>query len=295
MRLEQFHNQKNLSELSTFGIGGPARWFFEAHRSEELQAAVALARHHAIPYFILGKGSNTLFDDRGFNGLVLLNKIVHCEESEGRVRVGAGYPFSLLGVQTARSGWSGLEFASGIPGTVGGAIFMNAGANGRETSQLLDYVTVMDKEGSLHLYSRRDLQFSYRFSSLQEIEGCVIIEAIFALHPFQPDLLYKHPREKQLALLAYRKKTQPWGEHSAGCAFRNPSGEASAGALIDRCGCKGLRIGGAEVSRQHANFFVNRGNATAQDVLTLINVVREIVFVQTGVLLEMEIRYQQYL
>src|SRR5262249_20595825 len=145
-----FEENKHLKDYSTLGIGGPARYFVQVRKIEEIQTALKICKENNFRYFILGKGSNCLFDDRGFNGVMILNKIDFFEQPQpGLFHVGAGYSFSLLGVQTARQGWSGLEFASGIPGSVGGAVFMNAGANGMETSECLlsiDYVTM---EGEL--------------------------------------------------------------------------------------------------------------------------------------------------
>src|SRR3989344_4717131 len=139
-----YEQNKPLKQLSTLGIGGPARYFTEVQEIERMQQVIAYCKQEKIPYLVIGKGSNCLFDDRGFNGLVIVNKIAFCKWEEGMVSVGAGYAFSLLGVQSARRGWAGLEFASGIPGSVGGAIYMNAGANGAETKDALIEVTYVD-------------------------------------------------------------------------------------------------------------------------------------------------------
>lgn len=282
MWLQQCQQGKLLSELSTFGIGGPARWFFEAKSVEDLQKALSEAYAQKIPYLIVGKGSNSLFDDGGFDGLVILNKISFCEQKEEVVHVGAGYSFALLGVQTARKGWSGLEFASGIPASVGGAVFMNAGANGQETCDSLSEVTFVDEQGNVRIWSKSELEFSNRFSSFQIMKGA-IASATFRL------IKDEGARKKQLEMIDYRTRTQPYGEKSAGCVFRNPAGK-SAGALIDQCGLKGLKVGGAEVSCMHANFLINKEGATAEDVRELARLVKEKVFASTGIELEMEIR-----
>lgn len=286
MWLEQCQKGKLLSEISTFGIGGPAKWFFEAKTLEDLQLAIAETHVHDVPFIIVGKGSNTLFDDRGFDGLVILNKIAFCDQKEEIVHVGAGYNFSLLGVQTARRGWAGLEFASGIPATVGGAIFMNAGANGKETCESLETVSFVDENGNLRLFAKNELMFSYRFSSFQKMKGA-IASATFRLEK------HEDARKKQLDIVDYRMRTQPYKDKSAGCVFRNPK-EHSAGALIERSGLKGLKVGGAEVSVLHANFLINKDKATARDVLELARLVKEKVFAATGIELEMELRYQDY-
>lgn len=265
-----------LSEFSTFGIGGPIRHLVEVTTFEEMEAALQLG----FPYFIVGKGSNCLFDDRGFDGLVVFNKIDFCNWGENEVTVGSGYNFSLLGIQTARKGYSGLEFASGIPATVGGAVFMNAGANGRETCDSLKTVLYLDTARRELL--REDLTFGYRTSPFQTMRGA-ILSATFSLTP-QPAA-----RQSQLQIIDYRMRTQPLKEKSAGCVFRNPPSH-SAGALIDRCGLKGTAIGGAKISEIHANFIVNGGGATSKDVLQLIKLVQEKVLEQTGIFLEPEIR-----
>lgn len=279
----QFLADKLLSELSTFGIGGPARFFFEAKKIEDLQEAIRRCRRENLPYFILGKGSNCLFDDRGFDGLVVLNKIGFCEYDGPVVSVGAGYSFSLLGTQTARKGWAGLEFASGIPGTVGGAVYMNAGASGKETCEPLVEVTFVNEEGEVEVLKRDAMAFSYRTSVFQKRKGA-IAAAKFLLQPSE------EARKKQLGIIDYRTRTQPYGDKSAGCVFRNPPAN-SAGALIQQCGLKGMRVGGAEVSTLHANFIVNREGATSQDVLALAEEVKKTVKEKTGIDLEMEVRY----
>ncbi len=270
--------QKNrfLSEFSTFGIGGPIRAFVEVATSEEMEEAMRVD----LPKLVVGKGSNCLFDDQGFDGLVILNKIDFCHWSEHEVTVGSGYNFSLLGVQTARKGLSGLEFASGIPASVGGAIFMNAGANGKETCDSLKSVLYFN--GALREYQREELVFGYRTSPFQQMQGA-ILSATFSLQPLS------EARKLQLQIVDYRMKTQPLKEKSIGCIFRNPP-NLSAGALIDRCGLKGTRIGGAKISEIHANFIVNSFAASSRDVKELIRLVQEKVFEQTGIHLEPEVR-----
>jgi UDP-N-acetylmuramate dehydrogenase len=275
-----------LSAFSTFGIGGPARYFLEVREIEEIREAASYCFQQNIPYLVIGKGSNCLFDDRGFDGLVILNKINFCTYENDQVYVGAGYSFSLIGAQTARKGWSGLEFASGIPGTVGGAVFMNAGANGSETCDCLLEVVYISEEGELQILLKEKLKFAYRFSSFQTLKGA-IAAAKFQLVPSQ------EARQKQLKIVDYRMNTQPYKNKSAGCVFRNPS-QSSAGALIQECGLKGLSIGGAQVSTMHANFIVNLGNATAQNVMELAELVQKTVKEKTGIALEMEIRRIPY-
>ncbi len=283
----EFQREKLLSELCTLGIGGPARYFAEVRAIEMMQKALQECRKADIPYLVLGKGSNCLFDDRGFNGALLLNKIDFLETpAPGLFHVGAGYSFSLLGTQTARQQWAGLEFASGIPGSVGGAVFMNAGANGRETCESLLSVDYIDENGSLHVLKREELQFSYRHSPFQELQGA-IVGATFSL-THDPTA-----RERQLKIIQYRKETQPYSDKSAGCIFRNPSC-GHAGALIDQAGLKGKQCGGAKVSEMHANFLINADKATAEELLQLIEIVQQEVMRHHGIALEAEVRCIPY-
>ena len=268
---------RKLSEFSTLGVGGPIDRFVQVSNADEMCEAFSLEG----PVLVIGRGSNCLFSDEGFQGLVLLNKIDFCHWEKNLVTAGSGYSFSRLGAQSAKKNFSGLEFASGIPASVGGAIFMNAGANGRETCQVLESVEFFDGV-SKKIFLKKELEFGYRESSFQTMRG-VILAASFVL---QKGL---SAREDQLAMINHRVKTQPLTEKSIGCIFRNP-GHMSAGALIDQAGLKGLRVGGAEVSLVHANFIVNKERASANDVKKLIHLVQERVFQQTGVFLEPEIR-----
>lgn len=279
MRIEE---GKQLSTLTTLGIGGPARYFSIVESLGELREIFAFCRQNNLPIFPLGKGSNTLFDDKGFNGMVILNKLHFCKAQEKTWYVSSGYSFSLLGVQTSRQGWKGLEFASGIPGSVGGAVYMNAGANGQQTFDSLVSVDFMDLEGNLKTYSKEELTWGYRFSKFQQMSG-LITAATFELTPDT------QARNLQVNMVKYRKETQPYGDLSAGCVFRNPS-QSSAGALIEKSGLKGFSIGGAAISTTHANFIVNTGQATASDFLTLASYVQKTVKEKTGIDLEMEVR-----
>jgi UDP-N-acetylmuramate dehydrogenase len=277
----QFATGKLLKDFSTFGIGGPAKALAEAKTIEQMQELLAYCKMHAMPYLVIGKGSNALFDDRGFDGLVIVNKIAFCSFEGNRVCAGAGYSFALLGVQTARRGLAGLEFASGIPGTVGGAVYMNAGASGGQTADVIDEVTYITDAGEKQVFAAKHLSFSYRTSPFQGRRGA-IVAATFALTSSCD------ARTKQLELVEYRTRTQPYGEMSCGCVFRNPEGH-SAGRLIEQAGLKDLQEGGAKVSPLHANFIVNAGGATAADVLRLAEKVKRCVMEKTGIPLEMEL------
>jgi len=269
-----------LRDLCTFGIGGPARLFVEVTSLAELRRALRYCREANIKYFVVGKGSNCLFDDRGFDGLIILNRIAFLEDlGQGRFRVGSGFNFNYLGTLTSRQGWSGLEFAAGIPGTVGGAVYMNAGANGQDTGSVLEEVEWVDLDCKLHK-SRKLMKsdFSYRKSPFQEMKNSgVLYSATFKLVA-SPDA-----RERQERFLLNRKCSQPVNAKSAGCIFRNPGpGSSSAGALIDQNDLKGEKVGGAQVSYKHANFLVNTGTASASDVRGLIQVVKDRVKEESG-------------
>lgn len=279
-----FSQDTLLAPYTTFGIGGPAKWFAPITNLEEMQRALAFCHQNRIPRIILGKGSNCLFDDKGFNGAILLNKINFIEEEHNGVfNLGSGYSYARLGAGTSRKGWTGLEFASGIPGTVGGAIYMNAGANGCDTASVLIEAHYLYPDGTLQTFSKEDISFGYRHSIFQKMKGAIVSAKVQLKKSVEA-------KEKQTAMLAYRTSTQPYGEKSAGCVFRNPEG-ASAGALIDTCGLKGLAVGGAVISPQHANFIVNQGNASAQDVLELVKRVKITVQDQYGIDLVNEVCY----
>lgn len=278
--------ERPLKDFSTFGIGGPARYFAEARTTFQLQEMLLFAARSSLKVFILGKGSNSLFDDRGFNGLVILNRIDYLKQHENVFCAGAGYSFARLGRVSARNGWSGLEFASGIPASVGGAIYMNAGANGVETAATLFEVGYVTEKGELQQLPRHTLAFGYRSSSFQKWGGA-IVEGVFQL------TTSTSAKTLQKEQLDYRLKTQPYGEKSAGCAFRNPP-YSSAGKLIEECGLKGETVGGACVSLLHGNFIVNKGGAQAKDVLDLMQKIKEHIYEKKGIVLEEEVRYIPY-
>lgn len=282
----EFQENKLLSNHTTFGIGGPAKYFIEVNSIEELSKVISYCHTNNLRYFPLGKGSNVLFDDRGFDGVVILNKILFCTQKEGEFYVGAGYSFSLLGSQTARKGFAGLEFASGIPGSVGGAVYMNAGANGGETFHTLTEVTYVNEKGEVEVLPKETLKWGYRYSSFQDQKG------VIAAVRFQLESSIE-ARQKQLKIIDYRTKTQPYNDQSAGCIFRNDT-TSSAGALIEKSELKGFSIGGAQVSPVHANFIVNKGGATAHDVMALADHVQQTVKEKTGIKLEMEVRVVPY-
>lgn len=287
MRSRPFCEQRELKPLCTFGIGGAARYYGEAKTLSQAVEIFELCQQWQLPFFVLGKGSNLLFADRGFDGVVIANKISFCEEgAAGLFRVGAGYSFSHLGSLTAKKGWSGLEFAAAIPGSVGGAIYMNAGAQGQETSHCLISLTFLTPEGKLLIWKKEELSFAYRYSSLHHLPG-MIIDASFQL-TYDPEA-----RARQRQQIEYRLRTQPYGEKSAGSIFKNPL-PIAAGALIEASGLKGRRVGGVSISTKHANFIVNDRHGMAKDVLELIQQVQEKVHYDAGALLIPEIQIIPY-
>lgn len=281
---------KNLSELTTIGVGGPALYYIEVQSIEEMRQAFLFASQHSLPFLLIGRGSNMLCHDLGFQGVAIHNKIAFLERKEMdkklHLHVGGGYNFSLLGTQTARWGFSGLEFASGIPASVGGAIFMNAGANGKESCDHLESVEWLDAQGKLHVFDRKDLSFSYRHSPFQNMQGA-IVGASFLLNPSASSRL------QQIEIINKRKATQPLQEMSAGCIFRNPR-DAFSGALIEKCSLKGLKLGDAKVSEVHANFIINQGKATAEEIEMLIEKIQKEVLEKTGYMLASEVRRIPY-
>jgi UDP-N-acetylmuramate dehydrogenase len=279
-----FQSAVPLRSYCTFGIGGPARWLAHIRTRSELLEALVYCHQQCIPWLLIGKGSNVFFDDAGFDGAILVNKMQSYDaNAEGYWSVDAGFSFARLGTLTAKHGWSGLEFASAIPGSIGGAVYMNAGASGRETAEVLEEVEFIHPDGSITIYPRSALSYSYRTSPFQHQAGA-IVSAIFKLEACANASKY------QRSLLLKRTTAHPYHQPSAGCIFRNPA-DNSAGALIDACGLKGYRLGDAAVSTQHANFIVNLGAARAEDVLRLMQIIRETIASKYGIALHSEVRY----
>lgn len=282
-----FTREKDLSSLSTFGIGGKAKYYITIKSIPQMQEVLSYCNDHDLPTFILGRGSNCLFDDRGFDGVVIHNKIDFLEQYQNMFFVGAGFSFPLLGIRASKQGWTGLEFAPGIPASVGGAVYMNAGIGKHEVKDSLFTVHYVDQTGKRKVYRRHSITMSYRFSTFQKMKGA-IVAATFRLNPSAT------AKEYQRRLLDKRMYSQPYKDKSVGCIFRNPSKECPAGHLIDQCGLKGYQIGGAMVSPKHANFIVNDGSAKTQDVINLISHVKEVVSRECGLELCEEVRLIPY-
>ena len=274
-----------LANLTSFKIGGPARFFFEAKNLKELQKALFFAKHKGIPVFILGSGSNILVSDSGLDGLVikLSGKVFKQIHSQGvYLESGAGIKLNQLILYSKNNGLSGLEFLTGIPGTLGGALAGNAGAWGKSIGQLVRDVRVLDYNGKLKLFKPEELKFTYRKSNLNKY---VIISARIKLRKQDKDTIALRIKE----YLLQRNKTQGNNLPSAGCIFKNPD-KYVAGKLIDACKLKGKLKGGAVISNSHANFILNKGKAKSNDVLFLMDLMRRKVKTRFKVNLEPEIK-----
>ncbi len=275
-----------MSKHTTFKIGGAADWFLMPQTKEQIAEVLKLVKAEKLPCFILGNGSNLLVGDKGIRGIVicLYKKMDDINVQDDRMHVQSGALLSKLSNTALAAGLSGVEFASGIPGTVGGALFMNAGAYEHEISEVVETVEYMDADGNIFEVSASQCGFGYRKSVFAEREyiilGCTL-------------RLKKADKENIKALIAdytqRRVSKQPLEKPSAGSTFKRPTGYF-AGGLIEQAQLKGYTIGGAQVSEKHAGFIINKGGATAADVLALIEYVKKTVFEMSGVMLEPEVK-----
>lgn len=273
---------KPLSPLTTLGVGGVADCYVEPDSAGDLQALVAFSRREDLPLYVLGGGSNVLFPDGRVPGIVLSTRRRRGLSWRGdTAEVQMGCPLQALLDGAVREGLGGLEFAAGIPGTVGGAVAGNAGAGGHGVAELLTELTALEPDGRLRRWGEGEFPFAYR--SFPLARGRLFLSCRMRFTPCPPERI-----REELERFRALRRAQPGGR-SAGCTFKNPAGE-SAGGLLDRCGCKGMSVGDAVVSDQHANFILNRGRASSGDVFELIAACRDRVFQGTGILLEPEIK-----
>lgn len=279
--------QEPMTRRTTFGIGGPALLLRPRSRAE-LQAAMTLCREAGEEPFILGRGSNLLVSDSGISRPVIqLDGDFTAITREGNtLRCGAGASLIAVCRAAAENSLSGIEWGYGIPGSLGGGVYMNAGAYGGEMKDILTEVTFLDEAGEYRTLPAAELSLSYRHSIFEERPGTVIVEAVLTLTHGDPAAI----RAAMEDYMSRRREKQPLEYGSAGSTFKRPVGNY-ASALVDQCGLKGLSVGGAEVSRKHAGFIINRGGATAADVRELIAEVQRIVREKTGYTLECEIKY----
>lgn len=300
--------EEPMKNHTSFRIGGNAEYFLQPQTQEQLAGLMQLAEKEKIPLFFLGRGSNLLVQDNGIDGIVVhlsadFGEKIHLSNST-QIYCPAGTKLSDLCQFAAAHSLTGLEFAYGIPGSVGGAIYMNAGAYGGEVKDVLRFVDYLDKNGNFHRISAEECEFSYRHSvfsqplssedstsntsnqsNLSNMKGCCILGGVFELTTGEPEKIQSTMDD----ILERRKSKQPLDFPSAGSTFKRPEG-AFASALIDQCGLKGYRHGGAMVSEKHAGFVINYENASCQDVLALVQEVQAIVLEKTGFHLELEVK-----
>ncbi|UED77093.1 UDP-N-acetylmuramate dehydrogenase [Brevibacillus sp. DP1.3A] len=283
--IEKVWTDEPLANHTTWRIGGPADLLIQPKDKASLQKALQIIHRHEIPWSVIGRGSNLLVRDRGIRGAVLkvAEGLSHCEFKGEEVCVGAGYSMIRLAVETGKMGLTGMEFAGGIPGTVGGAVYMNAGAHGSDLSRILIDAEILFENGESKVLSNEELSFSYRTSLLQKQKG-IVLEARFQLRMGDS----KEIAATLAANKERRRNTQPLQMPCAGSVFRNPVND-HAGRLIEAAGLKGYQVGGAQVSEKHSNFIVNCGGATAADVLTLIDHVRRTILEKNGIDLHPEV------
>lgn len=282
----ELRQNEPMSRHVTFKVGGPAALMALPKTVGEAGLALRTAAELGIEPFFLGNGSNLLVADEGYPGFVvkLAGEFDRIREVNGHLRAGGGVLLSRLANAAWDRGLTGLEFASGIPGSVGGAVTMNAGAYGGELCQVVESVTVMDRQGHVESLPNAGCDFAYRHSAFED-GSRLILSTTFALQPGDRAEI----KAKMDDLNARRKEKQPLEYPSAGSTFKRPQGHFAA-ALIDQCGLKGLRVGGAQVSEKHAGFVINAGGATCADILALMEEIKQRVFQATGVALEPEVR-----
>ena len=282
-----FAMEEPMAKHTSFRIGGPVEIMAFPQSAQQLAKLLKTSALLNITPAIIGAGTNILAPDEGIRGLVICLK--DCIDGmerldETRIRVAAGVTMTRAAVYAANLGLGGMEFAHGIPGTVGGGVYMNAGAYGGEICQICESVEIMDMEGNITTRGCSCMEFSYRHSFLEENEG-IVLSAVFRLIPKPQEEI----RERMAELMTKRKTSQPLDLPSAGSAFKRPAGGYAA-ALIDQAGLKGFCVGGAGVSTKHAGFVVNNGGATAADVREVLRQVADIVFENSGIRLEPEVR-----
>ena len=284
---DNVYRNEPMRKHTTFRIGGPADFYLCPHSAKEIQKAVAICREEELQYFILGNGSNLLVSDQGYRGVVIqLWKNVSDILVEGwRIRAKAGASLAKIAGEALEEGLTGMEFAAGIPGTLGGAVVMNAGAYGGEMKDILQEALVMDEQGEIFTLKKEELHLGYRTSIIKE-KGYIVLAAALELKPGDR----KEIKEKMDELKQRRVEKQPLDMPSAGSTFKRPEGYF-AGKLIMDAGLRGFSVGGAQISEKHCGFVVNTGKATANDVLTLIREVQKRVRDKFGVELETEVKF----
>ena len=283
---------ENLSEYTTFKIGGACRAVFLPRNPDALASLVKTAKQLRVDYFVLGNGSNVLCDDKGYHGVIIkIGKDFDGLQlvGENEIAVSAGVSLARLCLFAMENSLTGLEFAYGIPGTVGGAVFMNAGAYGGEIKDVIVNCQTVDDEGNFKTYNTDEMELSYRHSIFQEKNNEIVTSAVFKLEKGEKENILAKMNE----LMAKRKEKQPLEFPNAGSTFKRPEGQF-AGKLIQDCELRGYRVGGAMVSEKHCGFVVNYDNATFNDVMKVIKDVQQKVSGETGYFLECEVKILEY-
>jgi UDP-N-acetylmuramate dehydrogenase len=286
MNVGKVKKDELLANHTTIKIGGAADVFVEPSSIENLETLMALVIKHKVPWRAIGRGSNLLVSDKGIEGVVIKlgTGIDKLELVDQEVTVGGGHSLVSLATMLSKKGFSGLEFASGIPGSVGGAVYMNGGAHGSDISKILKKARILFEDGTIGWLDNDKMEFSYRTSVLQKERPGIVLEAVFQLELGEKNLIVAEMQKNK----DYRKDTQPYNFPCAGSIFRNPLPNY-AGKLIEVAGLKGHSIGGAKISEMHGNFIVNAGNATAQDVIDLIEHVKNTIFELYEIRMETEV------
>lgn len=281
-----------LSSYSSFGIGGPARYFITAQTTSQLVRAIRAARSTGIKFFVLGGGSNILFDDAGFSGMVIKDKTDKFRINGGIVSALSGTIVDRLVDATVAEGLGGMEYAAGIQGTIGGAVHGNAGAFGHAINEILDSAVILTEADKIEVADNEYFKFAYRSSKLCSKEDTVLSVRL-RLRPEDPSQLAEIVKDRR----KFRQERHPVGIGTAGSVFKNirslekPQEVTPAGRLLDEAGMRGMRVGGAEVFEKHCNIIVNRDNAKSEDVLKLMDKMKKAVFDKFGIDLEREILY----
>lgn len=279
--------EEPMERHTSFRIGGPADYFLIPETYEEIRDILKICAEEELPYFFLGNGSNLLVSDRGYRGVIIqtFRNLSGVTVEENKIRAASGALLSSIAAAAKNASLTGFEFAGGIPGTLGGAVVMNAGAYGGEMKDVLEEVTVMDREGQILTLKAEDLEMGYRTSIVKKA-GYLVLEAVITLREGDQEQI----RERMRELTEQRISKQPLEYPSAGSTFKRPEGYF-AGKLIMDCGLRGYRVGGAQVSEKHCGFVINAGGATAEDVRTLMQNVSDMVYDRFGVTLEPEVKF----
>ena len=274
-----------MSKHTSFKIGGPAECLIKIQNFEELKSILKLSQKENIPLTIIGNGSNLLVSDNGIKGIVLKIEIdtIEINEESARLKVGSGVKLGFIAQKCLKQEIAGFEFASGIPGTIGGAIRMNAGAHGKEMKDVVTSITYMDRNGEIHKIQNEEAKFEYRHSMFAD-KDYIILEVEMELEKGNKEEI----QNKMTEYATYRKEKQPIEYPSAGSTFKRGTDFITA-KLIDDCGLKGYQIGGAQISEKHAGFIINKGNATAEDVIKLMEHTKEQIYNKFGKIIEAEI------